>query len=49
MFDTINDPVLKLLAELMSQAGQYSGFIALCVLIINTIVSAFSGKGLKID
>lgn len=45
----ISDPVLALLAELFAKAGTYSGFIALSVVIINTIVAAFSGKGLKIN
>lgn len=45
----MTDPVLILLADLFSQAGIYSGFIALAVLVINTIVAAFSGKGLKIN
>lgn len=45
----MTDPVLILLADLFSKAGGYAGFIALCVVIINVIVSAFSGKGLKIN
>ncbi len=49
LFDAINDPVLKLLATCMSQAAVYSGFMALCKVVINSIVSAFSGNGLKID
>lgn len=45
----MTDPVLILLSDLFSKAAIYSGFIALCVVIINVIVSAFSGRGLKIN
>lgn len=45
----LTDPVLILLAELFSKAGVYSGFVALSVLIVNVIVNAFSGKGLRIE
>lgn len=44
----ITDPVLLFLADLMSRAGTYAGFMALAVVAINTIVTAFSGIGLKI-
>ena len=45
----MTDPVLNFLTDVFSQAGIYSGFIALAVITINTIVSAFSGKGLTIN
>lgn len=45
----ITDPVLLFLADLMSRAGIYSGFMALAAIVINTIVGAFSGKGLHIQ
>ena len=45
----MTDPVLILLAELFGRAGIYSGFMALSALIINVLVGAFSGKGLKIN
>lgn len=45
----MTDPVLILLADLFGRAGIYSGFMALSAVIINTIVAAFSGKGLKIN
>ena len=45
----MTDPVLILLADLFCRAGIYSGFMALCCVIVNTITSAFSGKGLKIN
>lgn len=45
----MTDPVLNFLTDVFSQAGIYSGFIALAVIAINTIVSAFSGKGLSIS
>ncbi len=44
----VTDPVLLFLADLMSRAGIYAGFMALSVVVINTIISAFSGNGLKI-
>ncbi len=44
----ITDPVLLFLAELMSHAGVYAGFMALAVIAINTIVGAFSAGRLSI-
>lgn len=44
----ITDPVLLFLAGLYERAGIYMGFIALATLVINTLVTASSGNGLKI-
>lgn len=45
----LSDPVLILLADLFSRAATYSGFVALSVLVVNVIVNAASGKGLRIE
>lgn len=43
------DPVLDFLAALFSKAGYYAGVIAMMILVINVITSAFSGRGIRID
>lgn len=44
----ITDPVLLFLADLMSRAGVYAGFMALAVTVINMIVGAFASGRLNI-